>query len=444
MRGKNLNEGAGGHAEVNTRNADPVVPIERTAVRTAFRRTPWMVAIALSLCACIAHHPSVRPVAPAQIDRIVERQMDGARVPGLAIAVIRDGRIDYLHAYGSRDVQTLRPLQTDTVMYGASLTKAAFAWMVMQLVDEGVIELDRSIAAILPKPLPDYEKYADLAGDERWRMLTPRLLLSHRSGFPNFRFFTANGFDEKGKLYFAFDPGSRYGYSGEGINLLQFVIETGLGLDVGREMQTRVFDRFGMTRTGMLWREDFAGNLATGYDEDGKPIAHRARRGVRAAGSMDTTIADQARMVGGMLAGDGLSADSRAERLRPQARIRSLQQFPTLSERTTTDNDGIALATGLGVIVYDSPLGKAWFKSGHDDGTNNLILAFPEAKAALVMLSNSSNGESVFRALADELLGPTCFPWFWENDIPFDHPEWKTPAALDQPHPPCAALPPLR
>jgi CubicO group peptidase (beta-lactamase class C family) len=418
-----------------------LLSIEQTGIRMPFQRILLIATTALSLCACTTHRHAVRQIAPAQIDRTVERLMSEAHVPGLAIALIRDGHIDYVKAYGSRDLGKNLPLKTDTVMYGASLTKAAFAYMVMQLVDEGVLDLDRPIAAYLPKPLPDYDKYADLAGDERWRKLTPRLLLSHRSGFPNFRFFTANGFDEKAKLYFAFDPGSRYAYSGEGINLLQFVIENGLGLDIGKEMQTRVFDRFGMTRTGMLWREDFAGNLATGYDEDGKPIPHKARRGVRAAGSMDTTIADQARMVAGMLAGDGLSAGSRADRVRPQAPIHSAQQFPTLAERTTTDNDGIALATALGVIVYDSPLGKAWFKSGHDDGTNNLILAFPEAKIALVMLSNSSNGESLFKYLADDLLGPTCMPWFWEGYIPFDHPEWRTPAALDAPHPPCAALP---
>src|SRR6185295_10571185 len=159
------------------------------------------------------------------------------------------------------------PLEKNTIMYGASLTKAAFAYMVMQLVEQGVIDLDTSIANYLPKPLPDYpteEKYAawqGLKGDERWRKLTPRILLTHSSGFHNFAFL-----EDDGKLRFHFDPGKRYAYSGEGLILLQFVLEKGLGLEVGREMQTRVFDPIGMHNTSMTWRPDFAKNLADGWD----------------------------------------------------------------------------------------------------------------------------------------------------------------------------------
>nr|WP_256452189.1 serine hydrolase domain-containing protein [Luteibacter aegosomaticola] len=112
--------------------------------------------------------------------------MKAADVPGLAIAVIRDGKVVSVKAYGYRDTEKKLPLTTDTVMYAASLTKAAFAYALMGLVDEKKLDLDASIAGDLPKPLPEYPKYADLAGDERWRKLTPALLLSHRSGFPTF------------------------------------------------------------------------------------------------------------------------------------------------------------------------------------------------------------------------------------------------------------------
>ena len=87
-------------------------------------------------------------------------------------------------------------------MYGASLTKAVFAYTVLQLVDEGRIGLDVPIDRYLDKPLPDYteaaveDKYArwsDLAGDERWRKLTPRILLTHSAGFANFGFLEPDG-----------------------------------------------------------------------------------------------------------------------------------------------------------------------------------------------------------------------------------------------------------
>ena len=132
------------------------------------------------------------------------------------------------------------------------------------------MDLDRPIAAYLPKPLPKYSRYADLESDERWRKLTFRMLLAHTPGFANFRWIEPGR-----KLRFHRDPGTRYGYSGEGLLLAQFVLEKGLGLDVGAEMQRRIFDRFGMRRSSMTWRDEFAANLAENYRPDGRPNGHR-------------------------------------------------------------------------------------------------------------------------------------------------------------------------
>src|SRR5687767_574294 len=154
--------------------------------------------------------------------------MAEAKVQGLAMAVTDGGKVVFVRSWGRRNVEKDLPLQTDTVMYGASLTKFAFAYMVMQLVDEGKLDLDRSIAEYLPKPLPEYPFYAALASDARWRKITPRILLTHSAGLANFAFLEP---DKRMRLHF--DPGARYAYSGEGIILLQFVIEIGLGLKVG-------------------------------------------------------------------------------------------------------------------------------------------------------------------------------------------------------------------
>jgi CubicO group peptidase (beta-lactamase class C family) len=150
-----------------------------------------------------------------------------------------------------------------------------------------------------------------------------------------------------------FEPGSRYAYSGEGIILLQFVLENGPGLRVGDEMQRRVFDRFGMTRTSMMWRDDFAGNLADGYKSDGSFEPHDKRSRPRAAGSMDTTIADFARFLAAFSRGDGLSARARAEMIRPQIGIRTPSQFPTLLEAVSPAMTAIKLSAGLGVVTFE-------------------------------------------------------------------------------------------
>lgn len=209
--------------------------------------------------------------SPTRIDAEARRLMQAAHARGMALAVIDDGKVVHVAAYGERNAAG-EPLRTDTVMYAASLTKMAFGHLVAQLAQDGVIDLDASIATALDVPLPDYppepKKYADysvLASDARWRRLTPRKLLNHASGFANFGFLEPDG-----RLKFHFEPGSRYGYSGEGLILLQFVIERGrLGEDVGALMQQRVFDRFGMARTSMSWRADFAGNLADGWTVEG-------------------------------------------------------------------------------------------------------------------------------------------------------------------------------
>ncbi|MEO6260134.1 MAG: serine hydrolase domain-containing protein [Thermoanaerobaculia bacterium] len=345
----------------------------------------------------------------AQIDAEVRRLMASAEVPGLALAIIDAGRPVYSQAFGLRSVERKEALSADTVMYGASLTKLAFAFLVMQLVDEKIVELDHPIAGYLKKPLPDYPKYADLASDPRWKVLTPRMLLDHTPGFPNFRFLNADG-----KLDFKFDPGTRYAYSGEGINLLQFVLEEGLGLDVGKEMQVRVFDRFGMKRSGMTWREDFAPNAADGYAEDGKLEVHRKRQSVRAAGSMDTTVDDYARFLAGLVAGRGLSAASRREMVRPQIAIMSAHQFPTLEPATAPANRSIGLSSGLGAVVFHGPAGPVFCKGGHDDWTDNFSLCIEKKQRCVVLLSNSVHAEKIYPALVTWLLGETGMPWRWE------------------------------
>ncbi|HKR25529.1 MAG TPA: serine hydrolase domain-containing protein, partial [Allosphingosinicella sp.] len=307
------------------------------------------------------------------------------------------------------------PLEPDTVMYGASLTKAVFAYAVMQLAEEGRIDLDRSIADYLPRPLPDYdqeeENYAPwhhLAGDERWRRLTPRILLSHRSGFGNFAFLEPDG-----RLRFHFDPGARYAYSGEGLILLQFVLERGLGLNLGAEMQRRVFDRFAMRNTSMIWRPDFARNLADGWRLDGSAEPHDERGRVRAAGSMDTSIADFARFAAGFMRGEGLSAASRAEMPRSQQPIRSLSQFPTLAPEPAAQR-WPGLGAGLGVVAFEGPQGPGFFKGGHNDSTGNIWVCLERGRRCVVLLSNDVRAEAMFEEVAELILGPTGLPWRWE------------------------------
>lgn len=364
---------------------------------------------ALAVCACASPVPT-----PQAINAEVQRAMAQTRANGLAIAVIDGGQVRHVASFGKRNERG-EPLQPRTVMYGASLTKAVFAYTVLQLADEGRIDLDTTIDRYLAQPLPSYPHdprsgpWHHLAGDERWRKLTPRILLSHRAGFANFAFLEPDR-----RLRFHFEPGTRYAYSGEGLILLQFVLERGLGLDLGEEMQRRVFDRFGMRNTSMRWRPDFAANLADGYTQDGTPQPHDERSKVRAAGSMDTTIEDFARFAAGFMRGEGLSAKLRAEMVSPQWPITTARQFPTFALELPPAQRRADLAAGLGVVVFTGPQGAGFFKGGHDDITGNTWVCVERRRRCVVLLANDVRAEGAFPGLVRFILGETGVPWDWE------------------------------
>ena len=348
----------------------------------------------------------------AELDASIQQMMAEEEVVGLAYALIDQGEVEHVAAFGYRNRENAWPLETDTVMYGASLTKAAFAYYVLMLVDEGLLDLDTSIADYLPRPLPDYvtgdDDWSDLADQPQWRELTPRIILSNGTGFANFRWL-----EEDGRLQFHFAPGERQTYSAEGFYILQHVIEEGLGLDLKAEMQRRIFDRFGMENTSMQWRPDFRENLADGYAMDGTFEPHDERSNVSAAGSMDTTIADQARMWAGFVAGEGLSEAARAEFVAPSQTIRSPSQFPTITMQEDPRAAEIDLAGGLGVIVYRDANGLWFDKGGHNPWTGNRAICHEATQRCIVLLANSVRAELIYPAITEMAMGENPVPWWW-------------------------------
>ncbi len=379
-----------------------------------------LITLVLGALQIASSQPSIKRldgnlISQADIDGTVSRLMQAAEVCGAGISVINNGKTVYAKAYGFRDVQKKLPLTVDSVMAAASFTKVAFAYLVMQLVDEGTLDLDRPIQEYLPKPLPDYPGYGDLAEDLRWRKITARMLLSHTAGFPNFRWLNENH-----KLNINFEPGTRYAYSGEGMQLLQLVVETITGKPLKDLMQERVFGPLGMSRTSMVWEERFDSDCADGYDEWGRSLGRPQRRSAAAAGSMLTTLRDFTLFVQAVIEGKGLRRPTRELMLTPQIRILSKHQFPTLSADTSSENDAIRLSYGLGWGLYWSPYGKAFFKEGHEDGFRNYTVVFDKSGDGIVIMTNSSNGEGIFKELLETLQGNTYTPIEWEGYTPYN------------------------
>ena len=375
------------------------------------------VVLGLASSAAAADLPGSAAIS-AQVGRVMAR----THAQGLAIAVVDHGRVASVNAYGIRNAQG-DPLNIDTVMYGASLTKTVFAYTVMQLVDEGRIKLDTPLKDDLDEPLPSYPPdpvfpdkygpYKDLAEDSRWRKITPRMCLTHSTGFNNFWFI------EPGKkLNIHFEPGTRYSYSGEGMILLQFVVEhgrsaQGLGVDSGGLAHAN-FERLGMTRTRLTWRNGEDANVADGWDDQGEAKPHDKRSKVRMAGSMNTTISDLSKFAAALVRGDGLAPASRAEMTKPSLHITTATQFPAFAPDLPVDRQRKDLAAGLGVIVFDGPQGHGFYKGGHDGQTANTLVCLETDQRCVLILSNDVRAEAGFAELVRFVLGDTGVPYDWE------------------------------
>jgi len=394
-------------------------------MRMGRRLLPLLASLMASLLATFRLSAAdIAPAIPkgAAIDAEVGKIMSRTHANGMAVAVIERGKVQYVNAYGIRDAKG-DPLTTDTVMYGASLTKTVFAYTAMQLVDQGKLNLDTPIKDDLDKPLPSYgpdpvfpDKYGpykDLADDPRWEKITPRMCLTHSTGFSNFWFIEPDQ-----KLHIHFEPGTHFSYSGEGLILLQFAIEhgrkaQGLGLDVG-DLTKANFDRLGMTRTSMVWHNGGESNVADGWNDQGQPQAHEKRSKVRAAGSMNTTISDLSKFTAALVRGDGLSAASRAEMTKPNLHIATAHLFPLFQPDVPLREQRKDLYSGLGVTIFDGPQGHGFYKGGHDGQTANTMVCIEASERCVLILSNDVRSEAGFADLVRFILGDTGVPYEWE------------------------------
>lgn len=127
-----------------------------------------------------------------EIDKTVKLLMDTANVQGLDLAILNNKKTVFIKSYGYKNKLQNELLDTASVMYGASFSKAVFAYLTMKLVQEKVIDLDKPLCKYLSKPISEYEYFSDLKSDERWKLITARMCLSHTTGLPNVRWLHPN------------------------------------------------------------------------------------------------------------------------------------------------------------------------------------------------------------------------------------------------------------
>jgi CubicO group peptidase (beta-lactamase class C family) len=393
------------------------------------RRLPLIGALALGALGAYAQS---LPAADAPIQRLdgttlsaseadtfAVKTLAAMHVTGAELALINQGRLVWSLAYGQRRKNPPLPMDLMTNTWAASITKSVFATYVMELVERGEFNLDEPVAEQLEKPLDQYEAYRDsasaLVSDPLWPTVTPRMLLSHSSGLSNFAFIEPDK-----KMHLHFKPGSDFLYSGEGINLVQFLIEQRKHQPLEELMQQAVFAPLDMTRTGLIYRPEFAPDVADRFDVHEQFLSQTKRFPAHAAGSMTTTVLDLAAFAVALVNGKLLKPSTQAEMLHPVLNIRSLHEFP-LQANESAGQEAAAVGLGYGVgwgLLTKTRYGPAFFKEGHGDGAQNYIICFVQPRSCMIMLTNSDNGELAFRPLLETLLGDTVTPWEWEGYTP--------------------------
>jgi len=363
-----------------------------------------------------------KPVSISDMEAAVMETMEKGGVPGISCAIINDSKIVYSRAFGLQNKQTGVPNDPNTIFAGASFSKTVFAYLAMLLKEDGVIDLDKTLDHYLDKPLPEYKKYADLKGDERYKQITARMCLSHSTGFPNWRFLT----DDK-KLAFLFNPGARHNYSGEGIQLLQMVVEELTGKGLEELAQARVFQPLSMTRTSYVWQDVWAQNAAAPHDPYERPKQLMQRREADAAGSMFTTAGDYARLLVAIISAQGKRKTSMDEMLRSQVAIGYRNMFGPGAWQDTDAYTPIHLAWALGWGRFATPHGRAFFHTGHDFGWQNYTVTYADKGIGVVLLGNSDNFESVARELVQATIGDTVSPFDWLGYPHYDPNREKDP-----------------
>ncbi|MEO6135006.1 MAG: serine hydrolase domain-containing protein, partial [Ginsengibacter sp.] len=250
-----------------------------------------------------------------------------------------------------------------------------------------------------------------------------RMCLSHTTGLPNVRWLhpTTGVEDTLGVIRIYFTPGTRYAYSGEGLKLLQ-VVEEEITKKTTEELAIeKVFTPLAMTRTGYIWHSNFDNNFAIGHLENGVLNPKKKRTVAVASGSLVTTIADYSRFIENVMQQKGFNKKWYKEKFSPQIEIDSKTQFPTITNETTEENKNIHLSYGLGWGLLKCKYGRAFFKEGHDDAWRNYNINFIDKGISIIIMTNSANGELIFKELLEKLIGDTFTPWKWEGYFPYDY-----------------------
>lgn len=294
--------------------------------------------------------------------------------PTLGLGVINEGKLQQIKVYGDLIDEETAPY--NTIFNVASLTKPVTAIVALKLVSLGKWDLD--------EPIYKYWTDQDVADDPRSKKLTTRHILSHQTGFPNWRYL-----NKSKKLNFQFEPGTQYQYSGEGLEYLRKALENKFEKLLNQLAKELIFDPLAMTDTQYIWNDKIdESRLALGYDNKGNAYETVKNKTANGADDLLTTVEDYGKFLVSVMNGIGLSEKVFEDMVTHQVATKNRKHF------------------GLGFEIYNFKNGDyALSHGGADNGVQTIVFIFPKTKKGLIIFTNVDDGYKVYEKILTLYLG---------------------------------------
>ena len=326
----------------------------------------------LTMCVFVANaqNPEVRSVDPEKITTWLGQ----SHVPAVGIGIIESGKVKSTNVSGS--LRAGVPAPANTVFNVASLTKPVTAMLALKLVSAGKWDLD--------EPLSNYWIDPDIKNDLRHSKLTTRLVLSHQTGFPNWRWDNGSNM-----LSFQSDPGTKYQYSGEGFEYLRKAMEKKFGKSLETLAGIYIFRPLSMNSTWFTYHKTIVSRFASWHDKNGdNTYETKMRSDVSAADDLMTTVEDYSKFAVDVLKGAGLSESLLKEMSSPQVGVKDHIDY------------------GLGWMIVNDLLNDeyALVHTGSDMGVRTAVILLPKSKRGLVVMTNGDRGMEVIAKVVAESL----------------------------------------
>ncbi|MBT2623461.1 serine hydrolase domain-containing protein [Chryseobacterium sp. ISL-6] len=307
-------------------------------------------------------------------DPSIENWLKENKIPTLGLGIIEDGKLKEVKVFGEIKKGISAP--NNTYFNVASLTKPVTAMVALRLISLGKWKLD--------EPLDQYWVDPDLANDPRHKKLTTRIILSHQTGFPNWRWMNTDK-----KLNFQFDPGTKCQYSGEGFEYLRKALEKKFQKSLDQLAQELIFQPLKMNDTNYIWDQNInESRFAIGYNKEGQPYPTEKRETANAADDLHTTVEDYGNFLISVMKGKSLKPEIFQEMVKKQVKVKGDLYF------------------GLGFAMYDLGNGNyALSHSGSDPGTRCIAFLLPNSGKGILIFTNVDEGQKIYEKLIIHYLG---------------------------------------